>query len=157
MNALLLATLLACGSDESANVVASYHQAMTPSVNQNRELTQLYLELTTQLKNEQLDEDGLVRTWEQQILPKADGLKAEVAAIQPDNPQLAEVHAQVVSAWTKRATAYHGMLDAWKSSDAAAFDASFKDFSEAKAIESAYFADANAMLGAYGLRLEQFP
>ena len=157
MNALLLATLLACGSDESADLVTAYHQAMTPPVNQNRELTQLYLELTTQLKNEKLDEAGLVRTWEEQVLPKADGLKAEVTSIQPENPQLAEVHAQVVAAWTQRASAYHGMHDAWKTADASAFDASFKEFSEAKALESAYFADANSILGAYGLRLEQFP
>ncbi|GEM_PF-5739349 len=157
MNALLLAALLACGEDESAAVVTQYYQSMGSAVQQNRDLTQLYLELTTELKDEKLDEERLVRTWEEQILPLADGLKAEVTAIEPQHVELSAVHAQVVNAWTQRAEAYHGMVDAWKASDSEAFDASFKKLTSAKQAESDYFTDANSMLRNYGLRLEQFP
>lgn len=156
---LLPATLVAAGcggGDPLAADVADYHARVTPTLSLNQSMSQQFLELTRGLKEEKLSPDDIAARWEQQIIPQADELKAEVLSIEPQTAELQDLHSQLTFAWTERAEAYHQMHDAFENNEPEAFKKAFDRNLKAKLTEEQYFNQVNVLLQPYDLKLTPY-
>jgi hypothetical protein len=158
LSALLLAGLLAgCGGgDPLEQDIAEYHARISPTLPQNLSMAKEFLDLTTQLKADKIGADEVAARWEQQIIPQADTLKDEVAAIQPDTAELQELHSQLVYSWTERAEAYHQMHEAFKSNNNDKFKKAIDRNLKAKLTEEQYFNQINVLILPYGVQLSPY-
>jgi len=155
--ALLLATLAGCGDgDPLAQDVADYHARVTPTLQTNQSMSQQFLELTQELKGNNISSDEIAQRWEQQIVPQADELKNEVFAIEPQTAELQDLHSQLTFSWSERAEAYHQMLDAFKGNQPDKFKKAFDRNLKAKLTEEQYFNQVNVLLQPYDLQLTPY-
>lgn len=154
---MALALGVSCGGDPLAADAATYHAAMTPALTQNMALAQQFLDIAAQVKKKEMDEEAIIRRWQEKVIPLADGLKAEAEAIEPSTPQLQELHGEIKAAWTARSQAYREMQAAYRNNDADGFQKASKANLDAKLAEERYFQEVNALLEPYGYHLDQFP
>lgn len=153
----LLVWLVACGADPVEQDVLAYQTAMEPLLARNLVLAQGFLDVASKVKKAEMDGGQIAEKLARDVVPVADALVAEAGSIEPATPALADAHAQLLRAWGDRATAYHGMADAWMASDLAAFDTSRKKNLQSKLDEEKYFQTVNALTGPYGVVLDQYP
>lgn len=130
---------------------------MRPIFAKNLGLAQGFLDIASKVKKGETDGPRIAERLNVELVPLADQLRAEAAGVKPATPALADAHALLLGAWTDRATAYHGMSDAWAKGDLVGFDVSKKKNSQSKIDEEKYFHAANAVTGPYGVVLEQYP
>ncbi|HJN76398.1 MAG TPA: hypothetical protein QGF58_20895 [Myxococcota bacterium] len=154
---LVVGLVLACGGDPLADDAADYTEAMATPLEDNMALAQEFLEVAAEVKRGNVKADDIHRRWEKRVLPLADKLYDEVQAIQPETPELATLHQQLVDAWGDRAEAYHSMHRAYTKADAEAYQAAFDKNVESKLAEEDYFNKVNRLLEPYGYHVDQFP
>ena len=157
---LALATLglaLACGADPVADDAAAYTVAMQPTLEDNRELANEFLQVAALIHKREIDDEGIVERWDKDIIPSAKALHTAADAVSPATPELEGPHERLVASWADRADSYKEMKAAYAANDDEAFQAAWQKNVEAKIAEEQYFIEVNAVLGAYGYRLDQFP
>ncbi|MFZ5475956.1 MAG: hypothetical protein ACOZNI_04210 [Myxococcota bacterium] len=154
---LLLTWLAACGTDPARMDAVAYQGAMGPILQKNRALAQELLETASEVKKGTVDGPAVATRVRQRVIPAADSLKADVAAVKPATPELAAAHATLVKAWTARAEAWHAIGDAYEKGDLAALEAARARDLASKDDEAAWVTAAGAALGAQGLRIELYP
>jgi len=148
---------LACGADPLADDAASYVVAMQPTLEENAELANEFIQVAAAIHQREIDDEGIIERWDATIVPKANDLHATVDDIQPATPELQGPHEELVASWADRADAYEEMKAAYESNDDAKFKAAQEKNVNAKLAEERYFRDVNAVLSGYGYRLDQFP
>ena len=150
-------SILACAGGPESDAAQAYVTAMHPILAENAGLAQRFLSEASRVKKHETDGTQLAELLSRELAPQAETLAAEAKAITPGDPKLNDAHAQLVKAWSARASAYDTMRDAWAHGDLAAWDAAMKQNAQAKLDEEAYFAQVEAALAPYELHLEQYP
>ncbi len=149
--------LFSCGGDPVAADVQSYAVAMDAPLQRNQALAQRFLDIASGVKKGETSGEKIAGVLTGELVPEADALVTEIAAIAPSTPKLKDAHSILVKAWTDRSGAYHAMADAWTVGDLPAFDAAQKRNLQSKLDEERYFTHANAIAGEYGLVIAQYP
>jgi hypothetical protein len=160
--ALLAGGLIACGPDPDEIDAQAYVDAVGRLMVRDGALAAEQEELVGKLARSAAGEGGVdgaevARVWATRLRPEADALASEARRLTPGNPALSDAHARLVKAWSERAVAYGEIADAWTRGDEAAFDAGRSHGLRARLEEEAYFPEANAVVGAWGLSLRQYP
>jgi hypothetical protein len=159
---LAVSGLLACGPDPDEVDARAYVDSVGRLMERDGALAAEQEALVGKLARSASGEgsvDGaeVARVWATRIRPEADSLAAEARRLAPTNPALADAHARLVKAWTERAAAHGEVADAWTRGDEAAFDAGRAHGLRARLEEEAYFPEVNAVVGAWGLAVRQYP
>ena len=160
--ALVAGGLLACGPDSGEVDARAYVDAVSRLMVRDGALAAEQEEWVGKLARSAAGEGGVdgaevARVWATRVRPEADALAGEARRITPTNPALSDAHARLVKAWTERAAAYGEITEAWTRGDEAAFDAARAHGLRARLEEEAYFPEANAVVGAWGLSVRQYP
>jgi hypothetical protein len=148
---------LACGSDPLADDTAAYVVAMQPILEDNRELANEFLQVAARIHQRETDDEGIIERWDADIVPLGNSLHTDADAVNPTTLELQGPHEKLVASWADRADSYEEMRSAYQANDDAAFNVAWDKNVEAKLAEEQYFNEVNAVLGAYGYRLDQFP
>lgn len=154
---MLMLLQVACGGDPEADGAQAYLAAMAPVISENKGLAQRFLTEASRITKRETDGSQVAEAIAKELAPQAAALAKAVSAIQPTDPKLRDVHAQVEKAWGDRASAYTALGAAWAQGDLAAWDAAMNKNTQAKLEEERYFTEVNAYLGAHQLALEQYP
>ena len=154
---LVLGVVVSCGGDPIAGAAADYHGRMLPVLLRNQELAQEFVNMATRVRTNELTVEETVEIWQGRIIPLADGLKNDAAAIVTGEPTLDAHHQQLLTAWIARSEAYRSMLKAFRDHDKEAFANARKNNVDAKMAEEAFFNSINNTLRPHGYWLDQFP
>jgi hypothetical protein len=153
--ALLL--LLACSQDPARDAAAAYVEAMTPILDENVSLYRAQMDIAEGVFQGTLSVPDIVRRYDEQIMPSAGAIRDRAKTVETQAPELARAHALVVEAWTERAQAYVGILEAYRAGDLAAFDAASAANLASKVKEDQYFEQTVAVLAPLELALPSAP
>ena len=153
----LVGLLAACGPDPAEEAASGYVAAMQPVLTDNVTLAQEYLDMAGRIKKGALDGGGIAEKMARDIGPLAVKIHKGALAVQPADPQLADLHAQLVNTWSDRAKTYGAMSGAWAAGDDAAYEAARASNLQVKVAEETAFGEINAWLGAHGQYLDQYP
>jgi len=155
--ALLIALLSGCANDPMEQDINAYHDALTPLLAQNVKIAQGFLDVASKVKKGETDAPRIAERLTTELMPIADELRDGATKIEPVTPQLGEVHALLVQAWSARSASYHAMSDAWAQNDLVAFEAAKNKNLQSKLDEEKYFQKVNALAQPYGFQLDQYP
>lgn len=146
-----------CGSDPVATDAAAYHAAMTPLLVRNADLSREFRDLAADVKRNKTNAKDIGKMLEQDVIPTAQALARDAAAVRPATPRLVEVHGEIVQAWTDRLTAYQDLRAAWKTTDLEAFDRAADSNLDSRKREKRYLEMANQALAPYQLQFQAYP
>ncbi len=153
----LVALLTACGPDPADEAASGYVSVMQPVLTDNVTLAQEYLDMAGRIKKGALDGGGIAEKMARDIGPLAAKVHKGALAVQPADPKLADLHAQLVNTWSDRSKAYAAMSSAWAAGDEAAYETARAANLQVKVAEETAFGEINAWLGAHGQYLDQYP
>lgn len=145
-----------CGDELKSELVA-YHARMNGITIRNTVLAEEFLAIAGLIQAKNTDAERVAQAWQDRIIPLANELKSDVSDIQPDSPDLREIHSQIVSCWTERADAYTAMLSTFRAGNSTEFKQAMDSNQISKAQEESYFVAINSLLAAYNLYLFQHP
>ena len=148
--------LSACGNAAETEMLA-YHARMHGITIRNTVLSEEFLAIAGMIQADTTDSDKVAQAWQDRIIPLANELRSEVSDIQPDQPELREIHSQIVSCWSERADAYTSMLASYRSGDSDGFKKAMASNKVSKTQEVSYFAAINLLLDRHSLHLSQHP
>ncbi len=134
-----------------------YQARMNGITVRNSVLSEEFLAIAAQIQAADSDSDKVAQAWQDSIIPLANELQSEVSDLQPEAPELREIHSQLVSCWTERANAYTTMLSSYRSGDSSGFKAAMDSNRGLKQLEESYFVEVNSLLFNYDLHLFQPP
>lgn len=154
---LLLGLALAgCEDPPLTRDAQTYPSAMTPLLSQNKEIARTFLDMAGAIKKRTLEPAAISKRLEGEILPMAEKLKADAAAVDPEDPQLAAAHDQLVAAWGARVALYQEIDAAWKSGEVPRLDAAIGETFANKRAELVAIGRINRVLEPVGVLLDPY-
>ena len=151
---LLLAT--ACALYSNAGQAADYVVQLQPVLFENAALADRVLALSVAVSEKKATPDQVRKAWDDDIVPLAEHLHAQVSFVQPPSAW-AESHAQLVDLWGDRAAAYRSLSIATDEGDE-------KRWREARALadgvklhEEDWFRSTNQRLAGWHLSVDPYP
>lgn len=152
-----LVLLVGCPQANSgANDAALYVAELEPLVRENGLVADTMLHLAADVHDGRADGSVALQRWERDIVPLADHLRDQAAAVQPP-PAWAQHHKDLVDIWTTRADAYHDAAEAVQLADAERWKLARQNADAAKLREETWFQEVNKRLADYNISLDQFP
>lgn len=155
---LLLPALWLAGCDDGgARATAEYARAMAPAFQKNVTLGGEFEDVASKVKLTELDAAAVAARFSATAVPLAKDIATQAAAVKPAEPELAEAHALLVTAWTTRATAYEAAAAAWTAGDATALEAARLDIAKVRTQEVDYLDAVNAYTMPRGVAIDLYP
>jgi hypothetical protein len=151
------AMLMGCpGTTPEQSEAELYVAQLDPILQENGLVGDIVLMLAADLHDSKLESGAARARWEGDVVPLADHLRDQAAAVQAP-AGWAQHHRELVEIWTTRADAYHDASDAIRLGDPERWRAARQRADAAKLREEAWFQDVNRVLAAYGRGVDQFP
>jgi hypothetical protein len=154
---LAVVFLFACTPTNSgANDAALYVAELEPLVRENGLVADAMLHLAADVHDGRADGSLARERWDRDIVPLADHLRDQAAAVQPP-AAWAQHHKDLVDIWTYRADAYHDASEAVTLADAERWKLARQRADAAKLREETWFQEVNKRLADYDMAVDQFP
>lgn len=152
-----LVSLVACpAADSGSKDAALYVAELEPLVRENGLVADTMLHLAADVHDARADGPIVRQRWERDVVPLADHLRDQAAAIQPP-PAWAQHHKDLVDIWTTRADAYHDAGEAVALADAERWKLARQNADAAKLREETWFQEVNKRLAGHNMSVDQFP
>ena len=149
----------ACGGGQSVDPVAkaieSYKAAVEPVIQKSEAISKVFVQIVLEDKGKP-DPDKAAKRIETEVLPRAKTFADEVSAIQPSDPNIAEIHKFLVQVATLRLEGYQKLIKGYNGNDLELFAQGKKAISESKIQENTYIERARQLFAAYGYKLDYF-
>lgn len=152
-----LALIVACTLSSGRRDAQAYVAAMSPVLAENTALAEGLLALAADIKKRDVDEAALLQRWDTQIADRARDMHARAAAVQPQDPALAQAHTALVRAWDERAQAFEGVGTAAEQGEPTPFEAALEQRTRSRAAEREGLEAVNQALAPHGLSLDPYP
>jgi hypothetical protein len=149
-------TLTACQLEQPPTAAGTYHAEMQPLMAQNVAVARSLQSLAADIKKESPDADKVAERLESKVLPGVRGLAQSVAAVRPQDADIADAHGLIVDAWEARVGVVEDTLAAWRAADADAADAAVDERYSASRAEALYFERINEILVPEGYVLQPY-
>ena len=146
-----------CEQDPVATEAQTYHDEMVPLLVRNADLARDFRDLAADIKRDKTSAKDVARLMDTEVIPAAQALARDAAAVRPATLSFQQPHERLVSAWTDRLTAYQDIKAAWKTRDLDAYDRAAAANLEAHKRESHYYDEINVLLAPHQLSLEPYP